>query len=96
MQKIYLTFKDKKEFENCFKDNFDDNNKIISKPGFEFSVIGKLFKNNGKYDENGDTVKEPTQIKGFHVNMLVSEENLSKIPKNKIVNPKSPQRVFGI
>lgn len=93
MKPIHLCFKSVSDFQSKCKFAFNDEGKLIKATSkFAFNAIGDLYKNDGEYNEDGDQIKPPTKIDGYHVNMLVIDPEIEKsIPSENIIEVSTPR-----
>ena len=85
---IFLRFPDEQAFTDATAAHRDeDGNLTIS-----LDVIGTIYEG-GEYDNEGNVIEPPTQIPGWHVNML------GDVPAGfapyVIKRPNSPHRIFA-
>jgi hypothetical protein len=56
-------------------------------------IIGTIYNNDAKYDEEGNMTKKPTKQKGFHVNFIQEVPELEQYKLNP--QPTTPMRVYA-
>lgn len=59
----------------------------------EIAVVGVLLNNDGKYDEEGNLSRAPTEKDGFHINMIRGE--VPEILKEYQVFPEKPSYILA-
>lgn len=58
-------------------------------------IVGEIYNNDGEYNpETLETIKEPTKLNGWHVNIIMTGE-LPTALQEFIVTPTNPYRVFA-
>lgn len=63
--------------------------------GSAIDIVGDIYNNDAVFDENGNLIQEATKMNGYHINMLLSnEETLNESLTEFLVTPTQPHRIF--
>lgn len=64
---------------------------------YSLDLIGTIYNDDGEFDEDGEVIKAPTVIKGYHANIRCKESIAQLIDKSVIldIDPKNPKRKFA-
>ncbi|MCD1124826.1 hypothetical protein LPW36_02045 [Jinshanibacter sp. LJY008] len=89
----YLRFTDEETAKRCCPEWLDGDNWMQPTLHTEIAVRGTLYNDDGEYDEEGNTIKEPTQKVGFFVDVIRGE--IPSAARQYIVHPTTPDFILG-